>query len=79
MFAKGRIPAEETAKQECLRRWPKYKLRCKAVYYNGIIEGYVVERLVKDTYITTAAEKSASDAWSICRIRLEDINSNEEI
>lgn len=61
-FARGRQAAEETAKNECLRRWPHIPLRCKSVYWNGHREGFLVVR--EDTGRTVGRAKSASDAWA---------------
>lgn len=68
-FAKGRQPAEETAKNECLRRWPELKLKCRALYWNGRIDGFIIERGEKRLMV--AGERSASEAWSTALCVLE--------
>lgn len=72
-FAKGRQAAEETAKAECLRRWPELKLKCKARYYHGRCEGYIVERERegKARRVMVSGEHSASEAWRTALAVLE--------
>jgi hypothetical protein len=71
MFAKGRQPAEETAKSECLRRWPELKLKCEAVYWQGHREGFVISKFRDGKSVFVAGARSASDAWRDCLIALD--------
>jgi hypothetical protein len=68
---KGRQAAEETAKAECLRRWPLLILKCVARYYNGKLEGYVVIPGMSERLKPLGAARSAAEAWSECLSKLE--------
>lgn len=69
-FARGRQAVEETAKAECLRRWPELKLLCYAVYWQGHHEGFVIEKLRDQKRIFVCGCKSSSDAWRECLAKL---------
>jgi len=71
-FQRGRRAAEETAKAECLRRWPELQLQAEARYYEGGLEGYVVFKN-GDSSVSLGAARSASEAWGICLGKLEEI------
>lgn len=71
-WARGRQPAIETAKAECLRRWPDLQLKCTAVYWNTKREGFVITTPSRKGVI--AGERSASEAWTTCLAKLEDEN-----
>ena len=69
-WLKGRQPQEETAKAECLRRWPNLKLTCVAVYYHGKREGYVMLKDGKS--FALLGDKTAERTWQNCISHLED-------
>lgn len=73
-FQRGRQAAEETAKAECLRRWPHLMLRCRAVYFDTRLEGYVITKddLSYGGRHTVGTGRSASDAWSNCLANLDE-------
>jgi hypothetical protein len=73
-LASGRVAAVETAKAECLRRWPMLMLKCEAVYYDYKLKGYVVtaDDLSYGGHRTVGTGLSASEAWSNCLANLED-------
>jgi len=68
-FQRGRQAAEETAKAECLRRWPELKLKGRTLYRNERREGVSIER---DGGIFVAAAVSSSEAWSNALSKLEE-------
>lgn len=75
-FQRGRQAAEETAKAECLRRWPCLMLQCRAVYhlYNHRVEGYVITKddLSYGGRRIVGRARSASEAWQNCLANLDD-------
>lgn len=73
-LASGRPAALETAKAECLRRWPTKMLKCQAVYYDYKLKGYVVlsDDLSYGGRKTVGTGLSASEAWSNCLANMED-------
>jgi hypothetical protein len=71
---RDRQAEEETAKAECVRRWPTLNLCCEARYYNGKVEGYVImqDKLDYGRPRSVGYGKSASDAWRDALGRLDD-------
>lgn len=75
-LARGRVAAIETAKAECLRRWPREMLQCRAMYHpqNYRIEGYVVTKddLSYGGRRTVGTGTTAADAWQNCLANMEE-------
>lgn len=70
-FQRGKQAAEETAKAECLRRWPELRLRSEARRFGGKVEGYVVFSANRPN-VNLGAARSASEAWRECLCKLDD-------